>query len=217
MSRPLALLTLLVVLVGAAVVVSLFAATRTPGVDAPRTDAGGSASSPAVLRPASLSRSRPGRVLPVEQAIKELNLIRPSKGKAAQDFTLPTPDGKKLRLFDMRGKVVFVNFWATWCPPCREEMPAMERLYREHKDHGLVMVAVSLDGDSAVVPPFVKEHGFTFPVVLDPKMDVANAYGVRALPSSFVVDPDGQVVGIALGARPWDGDAAHSLIEGMLR
>src|SRR5207245_1780641 len=97
-------------------------------------------------------------------------------------------DGTTFRLLDYRGRVVFVNFWATWCPPCREEMPAMEKLYRQHKDEGFVLLAVSLDGDPEKVPPFLRNGRFTFPVGLDPKMDVANTYGVRALPSSFIVD-----------------------------
>jgi peroxiredoxin len=218
MSRPVTLLTLLVVLVGAAVAVSIFAATRTLVVDASLTDTSADRRPlQGDTRSTTAAKPRAGNLVPVDQAIKELNLVRPSRSKAAEDFTLSTLDGKKLRLRDQRGKVVFVNFWATWCPPCREEMPAMERLYQQHKNQGFVMMAVSLDGDSKVVPPFVKEHGFTFPVALDPGMDVANAYGVRALPSSFVIDPEGQVVGIALGSRAWDGKAAHALIEAMLR
>jgi peroxiredoxin len=156
-------------------------------------------------------------VLGVDQAVRELDLVRPSRSKYAHDFTLSTIDGKKLRLEDQRGKVVFVNFWATWCPPCREEMPAMERLWQQQKDQGLMVLAVSVDSDTNGVPAFVKQHGFTFPVVLDPNMDVANAYGVRALPASFVIDPQGQMVAVALGPRRWDGDAAQSLIEAVAR
>lgn len=93
----------------------------------------------------------------------------------------------------------------------------MERLWRQQKVNGLVMVAVSLDADPAAVPPFVAEHGLTFLVALDPKMDVANAYAVRALPSSFVVDRRGGLAALALGPRVWDNDAAQSLIEALAR
>lgn len=91
----------------------------------------------------------------------------------------------------------------------------MERLWREHKDHGLVMVAVSLDTDPRVVAPFVKEHDLTFSIALDPTFDVANAYGVRALPSTFLVEGDGTLKALALGPRPWDNNASHALVEGL--
>ena len=93
----------------------------------------------------------------------------------------------------------------------------MERLYRQHKDHGLVLVAVSLDADPALVPPYLKASKLTFPVALDPKAEAANKYGVRALPSSFVVDRQGTMTALALGPRVWDNDASHSLVEALSR
>ncbi len=158
-------------------------------------------------------RTRAGRTVALDDAFRELDLIRPSRQKAAEDFRLTLADGSVFRLSDHRGKTVIINFWATWCPPCREEMPALERLYRQHKDHGLVLVAISIDADPKVVEPYVRASKLTFPIALDPKADVANAYGVRALPSSFVVDRDGTMKALALGPRAWDNDASHSLIE----
>jgi peroxiredoxin len=160
---------------------------------------------------------RPGRRLPLDDAIRELNLIRPSPPKAAPEFTVPIRGGQRFRLSEHRGKVVLVNFWATWCPPCREEMPSMERLWRQHRQQGFLLLAVSLDADPKLVGPFVAEHGLTFPVALDPDVEVANLYGVRALPASFVVDRRGNLAGLALGPRTWDNDAAHSLVEGLAR
>jgi thiol-disulfide isomerase/thioredoxin len=114
--------------------------------------------------------------------------------------------------------VVFLNFWATWCPPCREEMPAMERLYQRYKDKGFVVLAVSMDSEGGpIVVPFVKERGLTFPIGVDPKMALADRYGVRALPSSFLVDRKGNVAALALGPREWNGKAAHALIESLLQ
>jgi peroxiredoxin len=113
--------------------------------------------------------------------------------------------------------MVFLNFWATWCEPCKEEMPAMERLWRRHQGQGFVMVGVSLDSNPKVVPPFIAQHKLTFPIALDAKMDVANTYGVRALPTSFIIDREGRMTALALGPRPWDNDAAHSLVEGLTR
>ncbi len=151
----------------------------------------------------------------VDDAMKALDLIRPARGKAAGDFTLPLLDGKRFRLSEHQGRPVFINFWATWCPPCLEELPAMERLWREHRERGLVMVAVSLDTDPKLVGTFVAKHGFTFQVVVDSKLDVANAYGVRALPATVLVDRQGKLVALALGPRAWDNTAAHALIGGL--
>jgi peroxiredoxin len=95
-------------------------------------------------------------------------------------------------------------------------MPAMERLWREHKERGFVMVAVSLDADVKLVAPYVAEHRLTFPVALDSRLDVANAYGVRALPATFLVDARGNLAALALGPRAWDNNAAHSPIEGLM-
>jgi peroxiredoxin len=153
----------------------------------------------------------------LDEAVRELELIRPSRQKYAEDFTLRLVDGATFRLSEHRGKTVLINFWATWCPPCREEMPALERLYRRHKDRGLVLVAVSLDADPTVVPPYVRASKLTFPVALDPKAEVGNKYGVRALPSSFVVDRQGTMTALALGPRVWDNDASHSLVEALTR
>ena len=153
----------------------------------------------------------------VEKAMKELDLIRPAQPKLAEEFTLKKPDGGTFRLIEHRGQVVFINFWATWCPPCREEMPAMERLFQQSQKDGLVMLAVSVDADPTVVSPFLKEQRFTFEVGLDPKMELANSYGVRALPASFIVDRQGYLAALALGPRSWDSRAAQTLVERMSR
>jgi peroxiredoxin len=184
-----------------------------PAVDAPRPAvAPAIATAPRTARP-----PRPGRTLSLTEAVRELELIKPARQKLADNFTLPLPGGGTFRLAEQRGKVVFVNFWATWCPPCRDEMPAMERLYRRHRDDGLVMLAVSVDADPALIAPFVAEHELSFAIGLDPKMEVANSYGVRALPSTFIVDRDGNMAALAIGPRVWDNDAAHSLVEGLGR
>lgn len=198
------------VLAGALVGAGLYLAAR-PAPPVELTTRAMSSAAPARAQ----SAARHGHKGGLDAAIRELDLIRPSRQKAADAFTLPTMQGPGFRLADQRGKLVFINFWATWCPPCREEMPAMERLWRRHQGDGFVIVAVSLDADPKLVPPFVKQHGFTFPIALDPKMEVAGAYGVRALPASFIVDRDGYLVALALGPRVWDNDFAHSLIEGL--
>ena len=149
--------------------------------------------------------------------MRALDLTRPPRARAAIDFTLPALNQGAWRLADQRGKVVLVNFWATWCPPCLEEMPAMERLWRRHRAEDFVLVAVSVDTDPKVVPPFVSQRGLTFPIALDSTMEITEKYGVRALPSSFLVDREGNLAAIAIGPRHWDNAASHALVHALAR
>jgi peroxiredoxin len=202
MSRSLALVITSVLLALVASALDGVLATVSPARD--------SASAEAAAPPRD---GRTGRRLSLDAALRDLDLIRPGRPKAAQDFTVPLLQGARFRLADQRGKVVLINFWATWCPPCREEMPAMERLWQRQRDRGFVLVAVSLDADRGPVKPFAAEHGLTFPIGLDSKLEVANLYGIRALPATFIVDRHGQVAALALGPRDWDNDASHSIVE----
>jgi len=214
-------LTLTVIVTAAAAVigVGLFATLR----PAPHAPAVASTERDAPSRPEGASPAgattievRATQRLVLDEAVRELDLIRPSRPKRAEDFTVALVRGETLKLREQRGKAVMVNFWATWCPPCREEMPAMERLYRRHRERGFVLLAVSVDTDASLVTPFLERHKLTFPVALDAKMDLANTYGVRALPASFLIDRDGYLAALALGPRAWDNRAAHALVEGLL-
>ncbi len=148
----------------------------------------------------------------------DLGLIRPKPAQMAKDFKVATPDKGQLRLSDFKGKVVFLNFWATWCEPCKEEMPAMERLYQKYRDRGLVVLAISADSEGAsVVNPFVKKYKFTFPIGLDPRMNVSSLYGVWAVPSTFIIDRQGKRILFANGPREWDGKAGHALFDSLLQ
>jgi thiol-disulfide isomerase/thioredoxin len=148
----------------------------------------------------------------------DLDLIRPRQPSLAPEFTVSRLGSGSLSLKELRGHLVFVNFWATWCPPCKEEMPSMERLYQRYKGRGFTIAAISIDsGGAQAVAAFVKKLGLTFPIGLDPTLEVANRYTVRALPSSFLVDRNGNTVAAALGPRDWDGNAAHAVVEGLLR
>ncbi|NIS69309.1 MAG: redoxin domain-containing protein [Proteobacteria bacterium] len=125
-------------------------------------------------------------------------------GEPAPEFTLPTLDGKSARLADYRGKVVLLNFWATWCPPCIWEMPSMESLYQRFKGREFEILGVSIDAKGeSVVRPFVDDHGITFPVLLDPDSQVYKRYGVTGVPESFIIDKDGKVASKIVGARNW--------------
>ncbi len=120
------------------------------------------------------------------------------KGKPAPDFTLKTLDGKEVSLSDLRGKVVLINFWATWCPPCRSEMPLFERVYREYKDKGFEILAVSTDSSLEPVKKFVKDYKLSFKIAYDDK-NVAGLYGIQGLPTSFLIDRDGKILKVRLG------------------
>jgi peroxiredoxin len=216
--RPLVAAVIVLTLIVAAAAVGML--TLGPSADTDVSASGPSAPPPraAASGPATgAARPQSSKTLPLATAMKELELIRPTRAKNADEFAVAMPGGGKFRLSEQRGKVVMINFWATWCPPCLEEMPAMERLYRQHKDAGFTLVAVSVDADSKVVTPFLTSHKLTFPVGLDPRMELATTYGVRALPSSFIVARDGTLAALAIGPRQWDNEAAHSLVEGLAR
>lgn len=153
----------------------------------------------------------------VSDAMKQLRLIRPSSPTPAPDFMATLENGKAFQLSSQRGKVVFINFWATWCLPCRAEMPMMERLWRRHRARSFVLLAVSTDSAPSAVPPFIAQQGFTFPVTLDAGQELARAYGLRGLPMSVIVDPIGNVAALAIGPRDWDSPVADALIEGLMR
>jgi peroxiredoxin len=143
---------------------------------------------------------------------------RPPEPLEAPDFTLPDVEGRSMRLRELRGKLVFLNFWATWCPPCRLEMPSMERLYQTFKPTEFAMLAVSIDRQGVeAVKPFMEELKLTFPALLDQTSAVARQYGLRGLPSTYLIDQDGRLIGAAVGGRDWSSTEAKDLIAGLLR
>jgi len=123
---------------------------------------------------------------------------------SAPDFGLSNLAGDYVKLSDCRGKVVFLNIWATWCPPCREEMPSMEALYRKLKGRNFEMLAVSVDRDGEkVVRPFAKKYGLTFPVLLDPDNKTYRLYGLTGVPETFILDKSGAVIQKIIGPQNW--------------
>jgi peroxiredoxin len=116
------------------------------------------------------------------------------------DFTLTDLQGKAWHLRDLTGKVVLVNFWATWCPPCRKEMPDLEALYDRFKDKGFVVLSIS-DEETAKVSPFITEHQITYPVLLDPGRKVNDEFIVEGIPKSFVYDREGKLVAQSIDMR----------------
>ena len=137
---------------------------------------------------------------------------------AAPDFTLMTMDNKKVSLKDFKGKYIFLNFWATWCGPCIDEMPSMERLYQKFKTRkNFAMLAVSIDkAGTDAVKKFMTENKLTFSVLLDRDSEVAGAYGVMGIPSTYLIDTQGFVINRAVGARTWDTKDSIEFFEKML-
>jgi peroxiredoxin len=166
-------------------------------------------------RPPAFSAPLPPHFEPLFTA---LGLHQPARWAAAPDFTLQDLQGQPFRLRQLQGKLVLLNFWATWCAPCRIEMPSMERLYQTFKQTDFTLLAVALDRSGAtMVKPFVEEMQLTFPILLDPTAEVARAYGVRGLPTTYLIAADGQLIGAAVGGRDWFRTEAKALIAGLLR
>jgi DsbE subfamily thiol:disulfide oxidoreductase len=148
------------------------------------------------------------KLVPKLQEMKE----RPD----APDFTLPNAGGKKISLKDYRGKVVFLNFWATWCESCRDEMPSMERLYKEFKGQGLEIVAVNVKEKRQDALAFAKELKLSYPVLLDPEGEVGLLYGAFGLPATYLIDRKGVVLARMWGPADWHSPGARKLIAALV-
>jgi len=151
-------------------------------------------------------------------ALFQMGLMPFEQKIPSEDFRLPLLGGEESTLFDHRGKVVFLNFWATWCPPCREEMPSMQRLYDELASEGLEILAVNVLENEEAAQAFIDEQGFTYPVLLDVDGRVMTRYGVRAYPTTYLVDREGYVLGVRPGFHDWSTQeiiaAMRSLLAG---
>ena len=139
-------------------------------------------------------------------------------GKAAPDLTFPGLDGRMISLSDHKGKVVLVNIWATWCSPCVDEMPSMEKLYQEFKDDNLEILAVSIDALGAeVVGPFMQKYNLTFPALLDPEGTIRQSYQVTGVPESFIIDQQGVLAKKIIGAADWSSPGVLSFFRNLLQ
>ncbi len=126
---------------------------------------------------------------------------------SAPDFALTDIDGVVHRLSDYRGQVVIVNFWATWCPPCREEMPSMQRAWEELRDEDIVILAIDVGEDEDTIFTFTADYPVEFPLLLDLDSGVTQEWPVRGLPTTFIIDPQGRIAYRAIGTRDWEDPA----------
>lgn len=150
---------------------------------------------------------------------KDTKFVTPLQlGQTAPDFTFPDLDGRKVSLSDYRGKVVLVNIWATWCPPCREEMPSMQKLYERFKGQDFEILAVSIDADGReAVAPFVQQMNLTFPALLDPNEKIRSLYAITGVPESFIIDRNGILVERVIGPLDWATPKVFSFFENLLK
>lgn len=142
----------------------------------------------------------------------------PREGFLAPDFRLDTLDGTKVTLSDLRGKIVLINMWATWCPPCRAEMPALEKSYEQYRDSGVVILGLNVTNQDSErdIPPFVEKFGLTFPILLDRDGSVSALYQLKGLPTTFFVNREGIIRTVVVGG-PMSETFIRSKIEALLR
>lgn len=153
----------------------------------------------------------------VPAAATTTEISSPRQGFAAPDFTLDLLGGGEVTLSDLRGLVVIVNLWASWCPPCRAEMPAMQRLYEANRARGLEILAVNTayQDSRTSAQDFISEYGLTFPIPLDLSGSVARQYQLRALPTTFFIDPEGIIRQVVIGG-PMSEATLQIAVESLL-
>jgi peroxiredoxin len=140
------------------------------------------------------------------------------EGHRTPPLRLPRLDGGVTALDQHRGRLVIVNFWATWCEPCTLEMPTLEALWRDYRERGLVVLAVSVDRGAPrpLIEPYVARLGLSFPILLDADLAASRAWRVQGLPATFIVRPGGEAAGMAVGAREWNSAEMRALVEQFL-
>jgi len=139
------------------------------------------------------------QALPTTEPLHRIENLR-----LAPDFSLMDIDEQVFNLKDLRGKVVIVNFWATWCPPCRFELPAMERAYGKLKDKDVVMLAINVGEDNDTIFNFTADYPVSFPLLMDTDSKVTQAYSVIGLPTTYIINPAGEIIYKVIGTREWD-------------
>src|SRR5215470_11821495 len=163
---------------------------------------------------ASLGSSAGAEPAAVAPLLKPLDLRGYPSGTMPPAFSGPTLEARRVSLGDLRGKVLLVNFWASWCLECRPEMPMLERLHRELGPRGLAVVGVNAREDRDAVRRYARDLDLTFALDLDGKINAA--YGVVAVPTTFVVGRDGRAVALAIGPRDWASPAARAILDALL-
>jgi peroxiredoxin len=150
------------------------------------------------------------------ELLKPLNLSAYPSLMHPPDFSGLTADSRRVSLASLRGNVLLVNFWASWCLECRPEMPMFERLHREFSAQGLTVIGINAREGISTIRSYAKELNLTFPLIQDPSGNINSAYGVIGLPTTFLIGRNGRAVALAIGPREWDGKAARAIIQALL-
>jgi peroxiredoxin len=152
----------------------------------------------------------------VMELLQKLNLTAYSHSTIPPEFNGRMANGQEVSLASLQGKVVLLNFWATWCLECRSEMPAFERLHRELSAQGLAVMGINAREGTATIREYAEELGLTFRLILDPSGKINSTYGVIGLPTTFLIARDGRAVALAIGPREWSAKPARALIQALL-
>lgn len=148
-----------------------------------------------------------------EEFLTKLKIASMPRNQAAAPFEMPALDGRRVASQEFAGKVLVINFWATWCGPCKEEMPAFERLRRALDPERVAVVTVTTDLQREGIRHFLRNLEVQLPVLFDEDQEVSRAYMVRALPTTVIIGPTGQIIGRAVGPRQWDSAEAVALMQ----
>jgi len=157
------------------------------------------------------------KVIKEADLLRNLKLMPEAESLPAPYFAAVTPEGKKVSLDDLKGKLVILNFWATWCPPCRLEMPSMEKIYNEFKGGGLEVVAINFMEGPESIKSFLKENDLTFTVLMDKAGEISQSYGVHALPITFLIGRKGNVLARSIGYKDWHNKKTRKFISSLLK
>lgn len=139
-----------------------------------------------------------------DRLFQEAEVLRVQPSADPVEIILKDMDGRERKLSEFRGSIIFLNFWATWCVPCRREMPSMERLYQRFKENDFIMIGINIEEPVQFVKEFFEDHKLSFISLLDSTGEVRERFRIRAIPSTFILDKTGRIIGKAFGEKEWD-------------
>jgi len=151
--------------------------------------------------------------LELDELFEDIGVLKVPNLEVPVEIRLQDVNGNDVRLSDFRGKIVFLNFWTTWCPTCRIEMPSMQKLHQKFKDQDFAMVTINLRESASQVIAFFKKYKLTFTALLDSTGEVGTRFRINAIPTTFILDKKGQIIAKVMGPREWDSNKSIALFE----
>jgi len=152
----------------------------------------------------------------LDRLFEKLGVVKIGQDTNPVDIRLPDLNGTSIGMSEFRGKIVFLNFWATWCPTCVTEMPSMEKLHQKLRDKDFALVTISIQDNAAQVKNFFKKNRLTFTALLDSTGEIGAGFGLRVIPTTLILDKTGRAIGIVMGPREWDSKASIALFEHLI-